>query len=92
MMQRGCTCVHCLSSGWQRDHPGAPAANSPPCLVLLSPACRAVPAVQAGESDKRLETKLGAEAAAFAALDPEAAATQMPRLQVSGVAGGAVLG
>jgi hypothetical protein len=40
--------------------------------------------MQAGESDKRLETKLGAEAAAFAALDPEAAATQMPRLQVGG--------
>lgn len=36
---------------------------------------------QAGESDRKLETKLAAEAAAFAALDPEAAATQMPRMQ-----------
>eukprot|EP00887_Chlorella_sp_A99_P006063 scaffold22.g6063.t1 len=35
----------------------------------------------AGESDKRLDAKLASEAAAFAALDPEAAATQMPRLQ-----------
>ncbi|EFN58134.1 hypothetical protein CHLNCDRAFT_141882 [Chlorella variabilis] len=37
--------------------------------------------MQAGESDKRLEGKLAAEAAAFAALDPEAAATQMPKMQ-----------
>ncbi|KAL4420092.1 hypothetical protein ABPG77_000573 [Micractinium sp. CCAP 211/92] len=37
--------------------------------------------MQAGESDRKLETKLAAEAAAFAALDPEAAATQMPRMQ-----------
>lgn len=37
---------------------------------------------QAGESDQRLQEKLAAEAAAFAALDPEAAATQMPKMQV----------
>ncbi len=37
---------------------------------------------QAGDSDKRLQEKLAAEAAAFAALDPEAAATQMPKMQV----------
>lgn len=37
--------------------------------------------MQAGESDRKLETKLAAEAASFAALDPEAAATQMPRMQ-----------
>lgn len=39
---------------------------------------------QAGESDKRLDTRLAAEAAAFAALDPQAAATQMPKMQVGG--------
>ena len=50
----------------------------------LSNATPAVPpeCLQAGESDKRLEGKLAAEAAAFAALDPEAAATQMPKMQV----------
>ncbi|KAL4858651.1 Vacuolar-sorting protein [Chlorella vulgaris] len=37
--------------------------------------------MQAGESDKQLEMKLVSEAAAFAALDPEAAATQMPKMQ-----------
>ncbi|KAI7841696.1 hypothetical protein COHA_004563 [Chlorella ohadii] len=37
--------------------------------------------MQAGDSDKRLQEKLAAEAAAFAALDPEAAATQMPKMQ-----------
>lgn len=37
--------------------------------------------MQAGESDQRLQEKLAAEAAAFAALDPEAAATQMPKMQ-----------
>lgn len=35
----------------------------------------------AGESDGRLEDRLRAELAAFATLDPEAAAAQMPRLQ-----------
>ncbi|GAB4820758.1 hypothetical protein N2152v2_007804 [Parachlorella kessleri] len=35
----------------------------------------------AGDSDTRLEQRLAAESAAFAALDPEAAAAQMPRLQ-----------
>jgi len=40
------------------------------------------PPEQAGDSDKRLQEKLAAEAAAFAALDPEAAATQMPKMQV----------
>lgn len=43
--------------------------------------------VQAGDSDKKLEGKLMAEAAAFAALDPEAAAAQMPRMQVGRRAG-----
>ena len=42
---------------------------------------------QAGESDKRLQEKLAAEAAAFAALDPEAAATQMPKMQARGRGG-----
>lgn len=48
------------------------------------PLATALPTVQAGESDKRLEGKLAAEAAAFAALDPQAAATQMPKMQVGG--------
>lgn len=60
---------------------GAYARPLPPRQYPTDPPSPISP-LQAGESDKRLQEKLGAEAAAFAALDPEAAATQMPKMQV----------